>query len=490
MLVIAGLIEPASGRIQIGGQDVHRLPAAALARLITYVGSPAQVFRGSIADNLLYGLKQRPVADPAAVGDTVERLARETREAERSGNSPHLVEADWADFAAIGVPVEERLAAMIRALRLVGLEPDIYAMGLRSTLPPGAAPEVVERVLAARRAVEARLGEDARLVRLVERFDPERYNTNASLAENLLFGTPVDGTFDPENLSGHPYVVAILRATGLEDDLKSVGLDLARTMVELFADLPPDHEYFRQFSFIRAEDLPDYRSLVGRADPARLDLLSAADQERLLALPFKLVAARHRLGLITPELQDRVLEARRQFRAGLPADLAGAIDFFEPERFNAASSLQENILFGKVVYGQAQAARRIGALVDGVVEEVGLQEAITEVGLGSECGPGGSRLTPPQRQKLALARAALKRPAVLVLDDATALLDPSEQTEVRDGLLDAFADRTVIWSIANETWAERFTIVLALDQGRVTVSGAGKAAAGDVTAGREEAEVT
>ena len=33
-------------------------------------------------------------------------------------------------------------------------------------------------------------------------------------------------------------------------------------MVELFVDLPPDHEYFRQFSFISADDLPDYRALT------------------------------------------------------------------------------------------------------------------------------------------------------------------------------------------------------------------------------------
>ena len=38
-------------------------------------------------------------------------------------------------------------------------------------------------------------------------------------------------------------------------------------MVELFVDLPPDHEYFRQFSFIGADDLPEYRALTTRADP-------------------------------------------------------------------------------------------------------------------------------------------------------------------------------------------------------------------------------
>ena len=50
----------------------------------------------------------------------------------------------------------------------------------------------------ARRAMQERLAASAELSRLVEIFDPERYNTNASLAENLLFGSPVGKVFDPE----------------------------------------------------------------------------------------------------------------------------------------------------------------------------------------------------------------------------------------------------------------------------------------------------
>ena len=40
---------------------------------------------------------------------------------------------------------------------------------------------------------------------------------------------------------------------------------VAETMLELFADLPPDHEFFQQYSFISAEDLPVYRSIVDQA---------------------------------------------------------------------------------------------------------------------------------------------------------------------------------------------------------------------------------
>ena len=217
---------------------------------------------------------------------------------------------------------EEIVPAAVRALTMVRLDRDVYQMGLRGTIDPEAQPEVAAAFLEARRAMRERL-EDPRFGRLVEVFDPERYNTNATLAENLLFGAPVGETFDIDHLAAHPYVQQILDRAGLTDALVEVGFKLAATMVELFADLPPDHEYFRQFSFISADDLPDYRALTSRVDPSRLDTLSPEDRQRLIALTFKLVPARHRLDLIDEALQARVLEARRLFREQLPAELAG-----------------------------------------------------------------------------------------------------------------------------------------------------------------------
>ena len=129
--------------------------------------------------------------------------------------------------------------------------------------------------------------QDPRFSRLVEVFDVDRYNTNATLAENLLFGAPADETFDIEHLAAHPYVQQTLERAGLTDTLVEVGLKVAATMVELFVDLPPDHEYFRQFSFIGADDLPEYRALTTRADPSRLDTLSRDDRERLIALTLQ-----------------------------------------------------------------------------------------------------------------------------------------------------------------------------------------------------------
>jgi len=362
------------------------------------------------------------------------------------------------------------VGAAVRALSAVRLDRDVYQLGLRGTIDPEAQPELAASFLEARSAMGRRL-EDPRLGRLVEVFDPERYNQNATLAENLLFGTPIGDAFDIERLAAQPYVRRVLDQAGLTEMLLEAGLKLASTMVELFAELPPDHEYFRQFSFINADELPDYRALVTRADPARLDALSPADRERLIALPLKLIPARHRLGMVDEALQARVLEARRLFRQQLPPELQGSVAFFEPDRYNPAASLQDNILFGKIAYGQAQAIERIGDLISELLSELGLHERVVEVGLQAQTGVGGSRLSLGQRQKLALARALLKRPEILIVYDATGPLDPAEQTAILDNLLEAFAQSSLVWGLNQSDWAAKFDHVVVMQKGRVVEQG-------------------
>ena len=194
-------------------------------------------------------------------GDAAAAHKRALLEAERAGHAAFDAEADWIDFKTVGIePEDSLLPAAEAALAKVQLDRDVYQMGLRGTVDPIERPDVAEAILKARHAMGERL-EDPKLSRLVEVFDPERYNTNATLAENLLFGAPIGDRLQIEQLAAQAYVQEVLKANELTQTLVDVGYRLAGTMVELFQDLPPDHDYFRQFSFISAEDLPDYRTL-------------------------------------------------------------------------------------------------------------------------------------------------------------------------------------------------------------------------------------
>ena len=468
--LLARLVQPSTGSIELGGLDITRAPESITGRCIGYVGSPAYLFPARVRDNLLYGLKHRPVRP--FEGEVSEEKAFQLREAKRTGNSTLDIDAEWIDYAAAGCSgpedIEKRILELLHA---VDLEETIFELGLRSRAQKHAGSDVAERVLQARRQLRERL-QSLNIAEWVERFDPAQYNRNATLAENLLFGTPVGRVFDMDNLAGNAYVRQVLRATGLDELLIRTGHKVAETMVELFSGLPPGHEFFAQYSFINQDDLPQFEAILKRAAEVGLKDLNAEERRALLALPFKLIATRHRLGLIDESFEARVIEARRHFAQHLPHELRGAVEFFDPARYNGAATLQDNILFGKIVTGQAGANERITQLVRELLEDLGLRPMVVRNGLDFQVGVGGARLAVADRQKIAMVRAMLKRPVLLVLDQAAAVLDPASQLRVVEGVLGERKGQAVAWVLSRPEYADRFGMVLVMQGGRLVERGA------------------
>ncbi len=470
--LIARLVFPSSGSIEMGGIDITRAPEALTGRALGYVGAPAYLFPVSLRDNLLYGLKHRPILEHQYEGAALSARLFHTREAERTDTPIHDINADWIDYAAAGASGPEDMdARMLEVIHVVDLDETIFELGLRSAVNADRSEELRDHLLGAREAMRERL-ESLGIQDWVERFDQAHYNRNATVAENLLFGTPVGQTFDIENLPAHPYVRRVLEDTGLAPELLRIGHKLAETMVELFSDLPPGHEFFERFAFIRHEDLPHYHTMLGKVLESGLKGLSDADRGQLLALPFKLAPARHRLGLIDDALEARILEARHYFAQNLPQELRAAVEFFEPARYNAAASLLDNILFGKIVTGQAEAATRIGALLRQVLDELGLRPLVAKIGLEYQVGVGGARLATQDRQKVAIARAMLKRPILLVLDHAAAAFDPASQARVLSRILEHRKGQGVVWALGRAEFADQFGQILVLDHGKLVEFGA------------------
>ncbi len=469
--ILARLVPPNSGMLEMGGIDITRAPEAVTGRAIAYVGSAAYLFPVSVRENLLYGLKHRPVREQSYAGETLRQRETLSLEAVRAGNSTLDIEADWVDYAAAGVadPAEME-ARILEVLRTVDLEETIFEVGLRSAANSAQDPGLGESILRARETMRERLNQPG-IQELVERFDPARFNRNATLAENLLFGTPVGKTFDIDNLAKNAYVRKVLQETGLAGDLLKVGHKLAETMVELFSDLPPGHELFERFSFIQHDDLPHVKDVLTQVADVGLDRIDEADRNMLLALPFKLISARHRLELVDEALESRILEARRRFAENLPAAMRGAIEFFDPAKYIGAASLQDNILFGKIVTGQAEGGARIGKLMRRILDELGLRPLVVKIGLDYQVGTGGARLAAADRQKIAIGRAILKCPVVLVLDQAAAILDPSSQNRLLSNVLEFRQQSGVYWVLNRIELAERFDQVLVLDRGRLVERG-------------------
>ena len=463
-ILMARLLAPDSGQIVVAGKQIADLPEAATGRYMGYIGPNAFVFNATLKENILLGAMHRPIS-------TEGELNEDLKNAQLSGNSLDDLGAEWLDYTAIGVDSDEGLQKrLIELLQVVDLDGDVYSMGLRSTVDGFDDDQLLEQILTARKKFRERL-DKSDISNFVESFDKEVFNSNASVAENLLFGTPKGDSFNSENIGTNAYVVEILERVGLKDEFIRIGRDVASTMVELFADLPSDHEYFSQYSFISSEDLPEFQTLLARSERLGLENMSTDDSNQFLSLPFKLIPARHRLDLITNDIQKRILEARKLFAEEIGDELRGEIEFFEAGHYNRSSSIQDNILFGKIALDKANAIEEVNHLVTEIIDQENLRPVIINAGLNSQAGLAGSRLSQGQRQKLSIARALLRRPDHLILNEATSSLDSGSQTIVMSNLLSEMKGRNITWALQRASLAENFDRVLVLNGGQVVEDG-------------------
>ena len=119
-------------------------------------------------------------------------------------------------------------------------------------------------------------------------------------------------------------------------------------------------------------------------------------------------------------------------------DLRRAVAMVTQESFMFGGTVAANIAFGRPSATRAEieaAGRAVG--VDVVVSHL-------EDGYDTDVGKNGARLSAGQRQLIALARALLADPAVLILDEASSSLDAPTERLVQRALQTVLADRTAL----------------------------------------------
>ncbi|MCL5781404.1 MAG: thiol reductant ABC exporter subunit CydC [Firmicutes bacterium] len=131
--------------------------------------------------------------------------------------------------------------------------------------------------------------------------------------------------------------------------------------------------------------------------------------------------------------------------------------------FNA--TVRENLLLAEPGAGQEeviQAARR--ARIHSFIESL-------PQGYETYIGEGGFKLSGGQRQRLAIARALLKDAPVLILDEATAGLDPVTEKEVMEDIYELMKGRTTLVITHRLTGLEVMDEIVVLDRGQVVERG-------------------
>lgn len=463
----AGLVSPSSGKVEIGGKDLDKLTAATLGREIAYVGGAVHIWTGTIRDNLYYGLRHRPLVSTERTGDALRDYKRRLSEAKETKNPTYDVAAIWDDFGAAGVETTSELdASALRLLSAVGLDADVYRLGLQSRFDPEMNDTFAERILAVRTDLAGRIASDPEVAGLVELWDISKFNASASLAENLFFAVPSDPDTTMDQVPDLPEVKAFLEKSGLDVKLREIGLKIAETMVELFANVSGDSGLLGTYSFITQEDLPEFERIVRVAKSGiQKPGLSDDDKARLISLAFKLVPARHRLGVLDEALKGQVIAARAMFHEQVVKE-GKTFVAIDPAVYLPPLTIEDNLLFGRARVDRRDARQRIDAVIRSIVEETELREPIIFAGFGYHVGVSGSRLSASQRRRLALVRGLLKNSKVTILDDiATGLSE--EDKALRAALLELLEGRTLLFGTPNASIASDFKHSIVLDQGRI-----------------------
>ena len=94
-----------------------------------------------------------------------------------------------------------------------------------------------------------------------------------------------------------------------------------------------------------------------------------------------------------------------------------------------------------------------------------------ENGYDTEMGQGGVNVSGGQKQRLCIARAILKEPKVLILDDSTSAVDTATEGKIREGLAKSLPDTTKIIIAQRITSVMDADRIFILDDGRLVASG-------------------
>jgi putative ABC transport system ATP-binding protein len=148
---------------------------------------------------------------------------------------------------------------------------------------------------------------------------------------------------------------------------------------------------------------------------------------------------------------------------------------FSSLRSRVAYVPQEGFLFDTTVAGNVRYGRP-GVDDGGIAQafaDLGLAQWIDSLpdGLDTEVGERGSQLSAGERQLVALTRAWLSQPDLLVLDEATSAVDPALEVSLRRAIDRLIAGRTSITIAHRLSTAEASDFVLVFDDGRLVERG-------------------
>jgi len=146
-------------------------------------------------------------------------------------------------------------------------------------------------------------------------------------------------------------------------------------------------------------------------------------------------------------------------------DYRGSIGVVFQEPFLFSGTIRENVLYGNpdATTTEVEEALKI-ANADAFVKNL-------PDGYEYDIGEGGTRLSAGQKQRIAIARAIIRAPSILILDEATSNVDSESEALIREALTRVMEGRTTIIIAHQFTNVAQADKIVVIDNGKVVEIG-------------------
>ncbi|MFK7876421.1 MAG: ABC transporter transmembrane domain-containing protein [Paracoccaceae bacterium] len=458
--VLTREVLPNRGTVSLAGHELNSLHQSVIAARVGYAQSRPYLFNGTLGTNLMMPLRNSPKTvlwDPGQI-DVAER------EALRSGNSTDSLKADWtdpsiADFTDDG----DILGWWFKLTEAMGIDEFMFRRMMTAPIDPKHHPELAQNIINLRDDVRQALIE-AGLDDCIHHFDPDRFNPSVPLGGNLLFAAPARIISQAELVSEGGLLDLILQQE-LAEQIVAISQTVVDTLDQTFGKDGTDHPLFQDLGI----DAETYDALTDIADRRRKDgdgALNTDEFAQLLTVPFFFTA--EQIGPAFPEsFKEEILAIRQTQGESLRAASGDMFVPIAPENYLPRLSILENLIYGRVSRLAGSKVDLVHDIVADVLNAHGLRQKVAETIWDIQTGTGGNNLPGVFLERAAFSRAAIKRPDILILDQALASHDAQSRSKTREKLRDLMPDATLIFMEDNFENPDAYDIYVEIRNGRI-----------------------
>jgi subfamily B ATP-binding cassette protein HlyB/CyaB len=290
-------------------------------------------------------------------------------------------------------------------------------------------------------------------------------------AEAVIDGDMTVGGLVAFNMIMGQVTAPILRLSQLWQDFQQVQISVERLGDIL--NTPPESLRLEHANLPPARGAIDIKDLAFRYAPGGPETLSGIN----IAIPAGQV-----VGIVGPSGSGKSTLTKliqRFYRAERGQILVDGIDIAQVDvawlRRQIGVVLQENILFNRTIHENIALAspEMPRAQVIAVARLAGADEFISRLPLGydTQIQERGANLSGGQRQRMAIARALVTQPRILIFDEATSALDYENERIIQSRMRQIVQGRTVIIVAHRLAALRNCDRIIVIDGGRVTEDG-------------------